>query len=447
MKLRLLKICCALSLGFWAGFCPPFATGGLSAAPASESQLRQQMISQPQNAQVYLQLGELLLRQLRIDWGQRDPQAAGPEFMEQAESFQRRAQELVYLFEKAQQLDPKLIAAQIYLAEVNFVFFNRFEEAEQMLQAALRQQPSSVQAIIALAEFQFFFKNDQASALKALQAALEQQPAQPDLSITLADLLTVSSGEATDFDKARSLLNASIAQQPSHAGLQYMLASVWYRQAQLDAQKFDTDKAREALNIMIRLLQSDPDPQYLLEAADMARSLGQFNQAQQFISEGLQKQPNDPRLMLQLGDLWLQQAAQQLESTTYGNEAQQAEKIYRQLLAQTSHKQLITSQQVQLYYNLGLLLYLKGKAAGAPAEALRHYSESEQMYRQAVQIFDRINIINGPLQQDLGRTLEAKAEVLSAQANTAEALELYRQACNFKLESACNWLKQKGYGP
>ena len=154
-----------------------------------------------------------------------------------------------------------------------------------------------------------------------------------------------------------------------------------------------------------------------------------------------------PRLRLLLGDLWLQQGAAALDQGQLSPEIVQAEEIYRGLLPQAQLGRLVSAQQVQLYYNLGLLAFLRGQAEKAqPAKALPHYQESERMYRQAMAIFDRINIINRPLQQELAKTLEAIGQIYVGQAGQAQAVEYYKQACGFKLESSCTWLKQQGMG-
>ncbi len=412
----------------------------LQAAP-SELKLREQLIQEPQNAELRLQLASQLLMQLRKDWGQRDTQITGSTFIEQSERFQRRAQEIVSIYQEVLKLQPKSVIARVNLAEVNFIFLNRFEHAEQLLLEALKTDPDSSQANIAMAEFQFFFKQDRKTALQNLEQIINKTPGQADLSITYADLLTASSTQLADFEKAHRIIADSLKANPNHTGLMYITASVLAREAQLNPAALDRTKAQEALSAFINLIQRSPDTDYLLEAADIARMLGQWEQARQLLRQA--QNSGDPRVKLQIGDLLLQQSAASLDAGEYTSQIVEAEAIYEEILASKEDRQLITGQRVQLYYNLGLLNFVKaGSLAGA--QSTQALKTSEAYYRQAILIFDRMNMINGPLQQDLARTLVAQANLLTAPNQQSD---LYREACQFKLESACQWLKDKGQGP
>lgn len=412
----------------------------LSAAP-SEMRLREQLVQEPQNADIRLQLADQLLLQLRKDWGQRDTQLIGQALLEQNQGLQQRAQEIVSIYNEALKIKPQTVSARVNLAEVYFIFLNRFDQAEMLLEEALSLDPASTQATIAMAEYQFFFKQDRKAAIERLEQAILKAPGQADLSMTYADLLTAASDRPADFEKVNALLAENLLAQPDHKGLMYTAASVLAREAQLNPAQLDRDKAQQALAAFIHLIQRSPETDYLLEAAEMARLLGQWEQAHQFLRQA--QSTSDPRVSLKRGDLLLQQSAASLDSGEYVPQIAEAEAIYEGILKRQEDRLLLTEKRVQLYYNLGLLNYIKARSLqGSPAvQALK---ASEAYYRQTMQIFDRMNIINGPLQQDLARTLVAQANALGESGDQAAR---YQEACQLKLESACQWLKDKGMGP
>ncbi|MGV3526323.1 MAG: tetratricopeptide repeat protein [Candidatus Sericytochromatia bacterium] len=426
----------------------PCLGASAQSAPPDEATLRQSLTAQPQNAQIPLQLANLLLERLRQDWARRDPNAPEADQLAQNAELERRAQELVSLYRKTISLQPASVEARVNLAEVQFIFLNQFEDAEALLQEALSEAPNSIPAVIAFAEFTYFVKGNGPQALDNLRKALQVHPQDPELSITLADLATSRSNKPGDFASARELLENALNQHPNHESLRYMLATVWVREAAIQPEQLDAAAAEKGLAIFLELFQSKPDADLALESAGVARSLGRLPQARFLVESALQRFPTDMRLRLLLGDLWLEQSAASLDSFTWSEELTTAESQYRQILATPSFRELISSQQVQLYYNLGLLAYIKGQSqiSANPAQALTHLQESERHYRQAMAIFDRINMINGPLQQDLARTLETRGKLQHQQQQTAPAVEAMREACTLKLESSCQWLRNQGQG-
>lgn len=433
--------CLLTTLCFWQG------SAALSAQAASEEQLRQTLSRQANNPEAQLELANLLLERLRKQWLQRDLNASGEAFQKQADSFERQSQEIKSLYEKVIALQPRQVEARVNLAEVYFVFLNQYDQAEILLHQALEIEPDNAKALIAMAEFEYFFQADRKKALKRIEDALAKFPGHPDLSITLADLLTGTSQQAADFARAHEVLDQALKLQPQHSELRYMLGSIWYREAVLDSKQLNHEKAQKALDIYLDLIKTKPDTDLVQEAAQIAQSMGQLPLARHILEQGLIHFPQDARLKLMLADLWLQQAAKSIDAGEISPEVTQAENIYLQLLTPGPMSQLSSGQQVQLYYNLGLLSQLKAQVARAnPKQALIHYREAEKMFRQALAIFDRINIINAPLQQDLAKTLEAIGQI-QAELNPAQAVEAYKEACSLKLESSCNWLKQQGIGP
>lgn len=413
-------------------------------AQEAEARLRQSVSQQPNSADPHLQLANFLLDNLRREWSQRDPNASGEDFKRQADEFQGKAQELVNLYEKVIALDPKNVDARVNLAEVNFVFFSQFDQAEQLLKQALEQNPDSIKAMIARAEFLFFFKAQRANALAELEQALAARPGHADLSITLADLLTGGSLQAADFDKARKVLNDALVQNPGHEGLNYMLASVWYRDASL-TQPINAAKAQTALDLYLAQINAKPELDLVIEVAQLAQALGKLEQARDIVATGLTRYPDEPQLKLLQGDLWLAEGSAALDQGQIPPQAVQAETEYRSLLKPETLSRLTVAQQVQLYYNLGVLAQYRGQAAKAqPPQALAQYQEAERMFRQAMDIFDRINIVNRPLQQELAKTLESMGQIHFGQSQTPQAAEYYKQACSLQLESSCGWLKQQG---
>lgn len=435
LRVLLLGSCLAISLS-----APPiFAQDG-------ESALRQQLLKTPDNIEAELKLADLLLENMRKLWAQRDPSATGPALQEQSDEIQRRCQELITLYEKVLSQQPGHVEARVNLAEVYGIFLSRYDQAETLLKQALETDPKNPKALVAAAEYQFFFQNDHAGALNRLEQALKEQPNEPALTISLADLLTGASQKPEDFLRARELLETALKAHPGHHGLGYMLASVWYRDASL-SQPMNPEKADTALKLFLAELDAKPEFELVIEVAQVAQSMGRLPQAREIVSKGIKEFPGEPRLRLLLGDLWLQQGATSLDQGQFSPEAQKAEGYYRDLLKPADFKGLVTAQQIQLYYNLGLLAFLKGQTAkDTPSQALGFYQDAEKLYRQAIAIFDRINIINRPLQQDLAKTLEAMGQIQAGQSRQAEALQYYQQACDLKLESSCNWLKDHGMG-
>lgn len=415
----------------------------VQAAP-DEAALRQAITQQSNNPEAHLKLANFLLERLREQWAQRDPNLSGDAFQKQADGFQIQSQELIALYEKVISLQLHNVEARVNLAEVYFVFLSEVNQAEIYLKQALEIDPNHIQAQIAMAEYLFFFKGEREQALTLIEKALSVKPNHPDLSITLADLLTGGSLKAEDFAKAHIILEQALQAHPEHEGLRYMQGSVWYRQAVLDPQKLDQAKAQKALDILLPILNSTPDAQHSIEAAQIAQSMGQLPLARKILEQALVFTPQESQLTLLLGDYWLEQGSQTLEAGQLPVEANEAERLYRQLLIPARLNLLTSGQQVQLYYNLGLLAQLKAKSN--PSQALPHYIEAEKLFRQALAIFDSINIINTPLQQELSRVLESIAQIHES-SDPGKASTYYQQACSLKLESACNWLKQKGFGP
>ena len=113
------------------------------------------------------------LVQLREDWARRDPTLKGPAQLDQQQNLQRRAIALGQAYENWLQSNPQSINGWLELAEIHFVFLNRFDTAETYLNQALTRAPEHIQANIAQAEFDFFFKKDTKAALGRLENNLQ----------------------------------------------------------------------------------------------------------------------------------------------------------------------------------------------------------------------------------------------------------------------------------
>jgi len=444
MKYLSFSLCLALSLtlnGMPAHAQNPQA----DASQLSETSLRQALERFPNQAEAHIRLADYLIVQLRIDWARRDPSAAGASFQAQAEDLQRRAQELVFLYERALKQAPERVEAKVHLAEVYFVFLNHFQRAEELLQEALAEQPDHPSVNIAMAEYQFFFKGQQAEALQRLEQTLQKHPQHPGLIIAYVDLKTSVSDKPEDYLAAREQVSQALAQQPADQNLQHMLGLLWLREADL-SDKLDLEKAERGLNLYIALFEAHGDPAQALEAAQIARDMGRLAQARELVRQGLKQAPEHARLTMLLGDLWLKQAATDLEQGRVSQETADAETQYQWLVAQNKVSELLQSEQVQLYYNLGLLAVLQGKTASNAQNAKAHFENALNHYRQAQAMFDRLNLVNAPLQTDIAKTLEALGALLAQEQKMQAASEKYREACSLKLESSCQWLQQQGFG-
>lgn len=417
---------------------PAVVQPALAQSTPQEDQLRSSVQSQPQNLEARLKLAEYLLKQLRQDWSTRDPQATGPQQIQQNEAFQRRATELIYLYQSIIDLNPQHAGARVDMAEVHFSFQGQYDKTEALLQEALQVDPQSVKANIAWAEYLFFFRGKRDQALDILKQQLKQQAQNPELSITLADLTTGSSQESADFLTARQWLTDALQAHPGHRNLRYMLASTWARQAQLANNPDSAAQLQTSLDLFTQLLQEEYELSLSIEAANLARSMGRLAQARNLISEALKQDPGHPLLVQTQGDLWLQQGAQDLDRGRFSAELEAAESHYLQTLNGGRFQDLTIAQRVQLYFNLGLLSRVRAKQ-GHPED---HLMKSVAYFKQAQELFDRINMINAPLQTEMAQSL-TQLGALKAKQNVNAAASLYREACQLKDESACDWLKQK----
>lgn len=409
-------------------------------ATASVAQLRQTHARQPNNPAAAHALADALLVELRRDWGLRDLNASGAAFQAQADELQLRARELVQLYEQVLKQDPRRLDAQVHLAEVYFVFLNQFQQAENLLLAALKQEAHHPKATIALAEYQFFFKGQVPEALQRLEQALQQHPHHPGLVISWVDLRTRSSAEAADYVSARERVAAALAQQAGDENLRHMLGNLWLREADLTPQ-LDRAKAQNGLQLYTELFESNRDPDQALEVAQIARDMGEIEQARAMIEAGLQVAPEHARLQLLKGDIWLKAGAEALEARRFSAELQAAQAAYQQIVARQKAAELLLGEQVQLYYNLGLLALLQAQQADiTDPDAL--LARAVGFFREAQTRFDRLNMVNAPLQQELARALELQGERLLLKKQEGPAREAFGEACELGLESSCARLRR-----
>jgi hypothetical protein len=403
-------------------------------------QLRQAYERQPNNPEAAHALADALLVELRRDWALQDPNASGTAFQVAADALQLRARELVNLYEQVLKQDPRRLNAQVHLAEVYFVFLNQFQQAETLLMEALQKEAHHPRASIALAEFQFFFKGQVPEALARLEQALQQHPHHPGLVISLVDLRTRSSAEAAEYARARERVAAALAAHPGDENLRHMLGNLWLLEADLTPQ-LDRAKAQNGLQLYTELFESNRDPAQALEVAQIARDMGEIEQARRLIEAGLQVAPDHARLQLLKGDIWLKAGAEALEARRFSAELQTAQAAYQQIVARQKTADLLLGEQVQLYYNLGLLALIQAQQAEAtdPDPLL---ASAVGFFREAQTRFDRLNMVNAPLQQELARALALQGERLLRKQQEGPAREAFTEACELGLESSCARLRR-----
>ncbi len=382
------------------------------------------------------------LIQLRKDWANRDPALRGPEQLQQQDAFQRRALALAEAYENSLRRNPNQIQHWLELAEVQFIFLNRFEAAENALKQALTLQPDHVQANIARAEFDFFVKKDVNTAIERLENQLTNTPQQPDLLITLADLRTRSSNDKGVYDALEQRFVSARQAHPQHEKLQYMQAFVAAQKAVL-GKSLDTAQAEIALNHYEKLVEAYPTARYALETAQIARQLKQPQKAHALIDQALKSDlsaRDRATLIRAKGDLWLEAGATDLDAGRWSEALEKAQENYRKVLP--AAQMLVYSDRVQFYYNLGLLAYNHGRAEfnQSPSRALPYLDQAVQYYQEATRLFDQVSMINAALQKDMARALEMKGMVYQKQNEEFKAKAAFEEACNLKLESSCKRL-------
>lgn len=436
----LLLLSCLLSSPAWS-----------ASPPSPEAELREKIRRFPQEASYYEALANLLLERLRTDWARQDPTASGASFQSQIENFQRRAQELRYLYGKVQELKPRQVEVLLQLAEIHYLYLGQTQEAEKLLQEATRLAPEHPKVVIALADFTYYHSGKRAEALEQLRKALQKQPGQPDLLITLADLLSTPPLELKDYSEAKTLLSQALETQPQAHNLRLMLGQVWVREATRDELKPDKAGLNTALQLFQHVTELDPSNERAwLELANTAQQLGQYPMAEQALRILLKQYPQHIQARLLLGDNLLVQAGAGLDQGLYGPQAAEADQWYQSLLPVL--QELPLNQRVQLFYNQGLLATVHGNALsrqpGSLLQAEQRYREAIAAFEKAQSIFDQASIINASLQKELGKAWHGLGLLLSQQPpRQSEAISCLQAACDLKYQESCHWLKQQGQHP
>lgn len=385
------------------------------------------------------------LVQLREDWARRNPALKGPAQLDQQQKLQQQAIALGQAYESWLQNNPQSVSGWLELAEIHFIFLNRFDTAENYLNQALNREPDNVQANIAQAEFDFFFKKDTKAALQRLENGLRSQPAQPELLITLVDLSTRASNDKNLYADLQTRLSKAREDFPQHQQLQYIQAFLSAQQAAL-SEKLDPVQAEAALTQYEALYDRYATPQYALETAQIARQLQHLDKAHALIDRALAKSPDmaqESRLLRLKGDLWLEAGAPDLDAGRWTENLLKAQQTYERL---APHAELLVyPERVQFFYNLGLLAYTEGRSSfnNSASEALVHFNRAVRYYTQAGRLFDQLNMINAPLQQDLAKAYEMQGMVHQRQNDTYKAREAFQQACELRLESSCKRLQSE----
>ncbi|PIQ29257.1 hypothetical protein COW36_17265 [bacterium (Candidatus Blackallbacteria) CG17_big_fil_post_rev_8_21_14_2_50_48_46] len=421
-------------------------------APLNETELRERIVRFPKEADNYQLLAELLLENLRSDWAKQDPSLSGASFQAQTESFARRAKELLFLYNKVQELKPNQIEVLLQLAEVQYLFLGQAQESEKTLNQAATLAPDNPKVVMALADFTYYHKGKRADALDLLRKALSKQPSQADLLITLSDLLSTPPLDPNkDYEEAKTLLNQALEKSPQAHNLRLMLGRVWGRQATRDELKIDKLGLAIALKLFENVTQSDPQNQTAwIEQARAQQELGQFAEAEQSLRQLLSFSPRDPQARLMLGDILLIEASQALDQGKFSPQAAEAESWYLKLEQEGQLQELAPNQRVQLFYNQGLLARVQAaELAATPsqkAEAEKRFREAIAAYEKVQTIFDQMSIFNNALQKELGKAYYGLGLLLQGQERAAEGIAILQTACSLKNQESCDWLKKHGHG-
>lgn len=414
----------------------------------SETELRERIARFPKEAGPYETLAQLLLERLRKDWARQDYSSlSGASFQSQIENFQRRAQEILSLYRKIEEFKPKQVEILLQMAEIHYLYLGQTQQAQQLLEKASRLAPEHPQVIIALADFTFYHHGKRHEALEQLRKALQKHPHQPDVLITLADLLSTPPAESRDYIEAKTLLHQALEIQPQAQNLRLMLGQVWVREATRD--EFNPDKAslKQALQLFQTVTTMDPQNETAwLEMAKTAQQLGQYTVAEQALRTLLKQFPNHIQGRLLLGDNLLIQASKDLDQGLYTAQAAEADQWYESLLPVL--QEIPLSQQVQLFYNQGLLAVVHGQVLSLQSNS---HHQAEQRLRAAIaafekaqHIFDQISIINASLQKDLAKAWHYLGLLLwQNPSRQTEAISCLETACSLNYADSCTWLKQQ----
>jgi tetratricopeptide (TPR) repeat protein len=406
--------------------------------------LRQQVEARPQVAAPYFQLAERLLVVLREDWGRRNNEPR-PLSVEEGAVFTQRANELIALYRQGLDLEPQNMDALLQLAETYSIFLGQVPEAEVLLMRGYELRPDYPPLLVTLAEFRYFQLGQRTEALELLRKAHGAQPQSPELAMTLADLLTYEAVDAAPFQEALKALETTLQKQPGQEAIHMMLGRVRVREASRDELKLDTLALDAAIAVFGKILQANPKQEEArLELARAYRLRGDGGAAEREARALRAQAPLNPEGLLLLGDILLESQAKALDQGQFPSAVKEAEQVYRQIIDQQLVSRLPISQQVQLYYNLGLLAHVEGNqlVTTAPAQAIERQKSAIQAWEQTSRLFDAISVLNSSVQGDLGRAYRALAQLRQG----AEALSLYQKGCAFKDPDSCEWLKKNGHG-
>jgi tetratricopeptide (TPR) repeat protein len=419
-----------------------------------ETELREKIVKFPQAAENYEQLAQFLLERLRADWLRQDPSLRGSATLDLAQDFNRRAKELVYLFDKVKELQPEKVELLVQMAEINYLFLGQPQESAKLLKQAIEQAPNNTRVIIAYADFTFFDSGKRAEALEQLRKAIQAHPNEMDFVITLADLLSTAPPELKDYAEAKALLNQALEKKPEGTNLRLMLGRVWQREATRNELKIDKEALAESLKVFQAVTIADPQSDTAwLEMARTAQELGLLPEADRALRQLLVLQPKNALAKLLLGDNLLLQISKELDQGLFPAQAQEADLLYLELVQSGQDKDLAVTQRVQMYYNQGLLAMVDATAQAAKANNLAAFASTEARFRASISayekaqnVFDNLNVINPTLQKDLGKSYHGLGLIYHKQERMAEAVGYFQTACSLKAEESCDWLKKHGQG-
>lgn len=204
---------------------------------------------------------------------------------------ERDLDQAVECYQKAIQLDPNLIEAYNALALLNMVF-GKTDEALKLLNTAIRLEPEQAETLQNLGILYYDLQDFDASA-RNLQAALALQPGSPSLLAALARTLLAQNASGLALDT----INKCLESEPDKAQFLQLRGDVYFHENNLQAAEQDYLRC-------IELAEDFPSPYRGMGQSRAA--VGQYEEAIHWYQQAISKDPSDPVMFHELGDVLLQ---------------------------------------------------------------------------------------------------------------------------------------------
>lgn len=359
-----------------------------------------------------------------------DPKTASPYFyLGRIEEDRKNWREAFGFYQKAVELDPGNHEAQLKLAKF-YLLAKDAEKAAELLEPAVAEKPTDIEVRMLQAALANL-KGDSASMLAQLRALVAEKPARPDPYLILA-LHLVQQGQA---DEGRSVLETGLEANPNQPALLMALARLQLQQGQAEA----------AEGTMNALIAAQPDR---LEHRAMLTELyikqRRWDAAEAALRSAMRDLPEEPRAPLLLAQFFVKRgegkravdelqavirasAPEKATALRFGlakvheelGEAEQAESVYRALMADSESK----PDGLKATTLLAELLAKRGRAEDARGLVQTVLAETPQDH-SALSLQGRLALAR----RDAQEAIASFRALLKDQPDSVEVLTLLAEA-------------------